>query len=137
MDVRYRIKDKSGKEIFCNLTERESGLIQQLSSKSQKMESRSLRGGVLSNEKFDVYAFSSHKDYLKSSQKFKTELGVILNSTRFIDEIIESTNTSRNKSTRRLIHNLTTLNAHNIQEIHSLITQENVSKSLGGEPILR
>jgi hypothetical protein len=115
MDVRYRIEDKSGREIFCNLTTRETGLIQQLSSNSQKMESGNLRGGVLRNEAFYVYAFSSHKDYLKSSQKFKTALGVILNSTRLIDEMIETANTSKNKSTSRLIHNLTTLNAHNIQ----------------------
>lgn len=133
MDVRYRLKDISGRVIFCNLTEKEISLTQQLSSKSQKMEGGNLRGGVLNNEKFLVYAFSSNKDYLKSSQKFKTELEVIFNSTRLIDEIIEIANQSINKSTSRLIHNLTTLNAHNMQEIHSLIPQENVRKNMGDQ----
>ncbi len=134
MNIRYLIINKEGKEIFNNLTQEEFLLIKKVAtSNSQKTPNGRYRFGVISNVNFHVYALTSDKNYLKSSQKFKTELDVIINSTKVIDEIIESTNTLRNNSTRRLIHNLTTLNAHNIQEIYSLIPQENVSKQMGDQ----
>ena len=87
---------------------------------------------MASNQHGTVIAFSSTKDYIKSSKKFSTALDVILNSTEMVNQVVKEARASINKSTSRLIHNLTSLNAHNIQEIYSLIPQENVSQKIGG-----
>jgi|TARA_B100001063_G_scaffold242729_1_gene271968 signal transduction histidine kinase len=130
MTVRYQIQNSIGKVIFCGLLPYEVTLIKYINSQSQKMDGATIRAGVLNNSSFTVYGFTSDKDFLKSSQKFKTQLNVILNATDSIDEIIDSAKKSTNKSTSRLIHNLTTLNAHNIQEIYSLIPQDGVSRNM-------
>jgi len=133
MDIRYRIIDPNQNIIFCNLHLKEKDKIKNIDSKSRKIDGANLRAGKVSNQHGTVVAFSSHKDYMKSSAKFSTALDVILNSTEMINEVVEQAKVSINKSTSRLIHNLTSLNAHNIQEIYSLIPQENVSQKIKGQ----
>ena len=130
MSIRYRIQTSKEKVIFCGLLPYEATLIKNITSQSQKVGDIGIRAGILKNDSFTVYGFSSDPDFLKSSQKFKTQLNVILNTTDSIEEIIDTTKKSINKSTSRLIHNLTTLNAHNIQDIYSLIPQESVSGNM-------
>lgn len=133
MDVRYRIIDLDGNIVFCNLHDKETDKIKSVDSKSQKIDGANLRAGVVYNQHGTVFAFSSSKDYVKSSTKFSTALNVILDSTEMVGEIVNQARDAINKSTSRLIHNLTSLNAHNIQEIYSLIPQENVSQKIGGQ----
>jgi len=133
MDIRYRITDPDGNIIFCNLHEKEKEKITRINSRSQKIEAANLRAGMASNQHGTVVAFSSDKSYVKSSSKFSTALNVILDSTKMINEVIKEAHTSINRSTSRLIHNLTSLNAHNIQEIYSLVPQENVSQKISGQ----
>lgn len=130
MTIRYRIQTSKEKVIFCGLLPYEATLIKNVTSQSQKIGDIGIRAGIIKNDSYTVYGFSSDPDFLKSSQKFKTQLNVILNTTDSIEEIIEKTKKSINKSTSRLIHNLTTLNAHNIQEIYSLIPQDGVSVNM-------
>ncbi|WP_017222068.1 sensor histidine kinase [Moritella dasanensis] len=130
MVIRYRIVSAKGIIISCDLLPSEIMLIKNINSKSQKINNGSIRAGVSKNELYTVYAFSSDKDLIKSSLKFKTQLDLILRTTESIDQIIDKAKTSINKSTSRLIHNLTTLNAHNIQEIYSLIPQDGVSRNM-------
>lgn len=133
MDIRYRIIDLKENIVFCNLHDKETDKIKIIDSKSQKIDGAKLRAGMVSNQRGTVVAFSSSKDYVRSSTKFSTALNVILDSVGMIDEIVKQARDSNNKSTSRLIHNLTSLNAHNIQEIYSLIPQENVSQKIGGQ----
>lgn len=133
MDIRYRIISSDGNIVFCNLHPKEIDKISSVNSKSQKINETYLRAGVISNQYGTVIAFSSERDYLKSSAKFSTALNVILDSTEMLNEIVKEARENINKSTSRLIHNLTSLNAHNIQEIYSLIPQENVSQKIGGQ----
>jgi len=133
MDIRYRIVDSDENIVFCNLHPKEIDKIASIHSKSQKIGDTNLRAGVASNQHGTVIAFSSTKDYIKSSKKFSTALDVILNSTEMVNQVVKEARASINKSTSRLIHNLTSLNAHNIQEIYSLIPQENVSQKIGGQ----
>lgn len=130
MDIRYRITNNSGSIIFDNLFIKDEALIDGLKSKSIKLSNGRIRCGVISNNTHKVYGFSSAKDYLKSSQKFKTKLDLILDSSNYIDEIIHSTTTTINRNTSRLVHNLMTLNAHNIQEVYSIIPQDKLTKNM-------
>ncbi len=131
MDVRYRITKSDGTVVFCNLSTNDLTILNEVKSPSSKFHSGNTRAGLLANEKYKVAAFTNSKKYLSSSKIFKTELNCILNSTHIISDIIEKSEKDKNKSTSRLIHNLTSLNAHNIQEFYSLVPQENVSKKMG------
>lgn len=133
MDIRYRITDSDGNIAFCNLHPKEIDRISCINSKSQKIDGTNFRAGLVSNQHGTVVAFSSSKDYIKSSAKFSTVLSIILDSTEMVNEVVKEARANINKSTSRLIHNLTSLNAHNIQEIYSLIPQENVSQKIGGQ----
>lgn len=131
MDVRYRITNSDKKIVFCNLDRNDLNISAEVKSQSSIFNSGKTRAGLLANNEFTVIAFTNSKEYLKSSRIFKTELNCILNSTNVINKIIEESNKDKNKSTSRLIHNLTSLNAHNIQEFYSLVPQENVSRKMG------
>jgi hypothetical protein len=133
MEIRYRISDQDGNVVFCNLNPREKTKVSIVVSKSQKIDGANLRAGVISDKYGTVVAFSSKSDYIKSSTKFSTALNVIFDTSKNITDIIGRAQSSINKSTSRLIHNLTSLNAHNIQEIYSLIPQENVSQKIVGQ----
>ena len=133
MDIRYRIIDLDENIVFCNLYSREIDKITGIGSKSQKVDGIHLRAGIMSNKHGTVVAFTSNKDYVKSSTKFTTALNVILDSTEMISDVVKQARSSINKSTSRLIHNLTSLNAHNIQEIYSLIPQEKVSQKINSQ----
>ena len=131
MDVRYRISDLNGKIVFCNLKRSDIAILSEVESSSSKVHDGKSRAGLLANEQYRVVAFTDNKKYLKSSRTFKTELECILNSTNVMSEIIEASDKEKNRSTRRLIHNLTSLNAYNIQEFYSLVPQEKVSRKMG------
>lgn len=131
MDVRYRLTKLDDKIVFCNLDVSDLNILAKVKSQSGKFMNGKTRAGRLANDEYVVIAFSNSKEHLKSSRVFKTELTCILNSTNIIANIIEESEKENNKSTSRLIHNLTSLNAHNIQEFYSLVPQENVSRKMG------
>lgn len=131
MDVRYRILKLDDKVIFCSLDERDLTIIKEVKSQSNKFMDGKVRAGVLFNDEYKVLAFTNKNKYLSSSKIFKAELVFLLNSTRIINDVISESEKDKNKSTRRLIHNLTSLNAHNIQEFYSLVPQEGVSRKIG------
>lgn len=133
MEIRYRIIDHNKNILFCNLNPKEVDKVETINFKCKKIDGANLRAGMASNQHGTVIAFSSNKDYIKSAAKFSTALNVILNTTKMIDTILNESRASINKNTSRLIHNLTSLNAHNIQEIYSLIPQENVSQKITGQ----
>jgi signal transduction histidine kinase len=83
--------------------------------------------GKISNNMGIIWAISNDIDFTKSSQKFKNTAKCILDAIKYINEIAAEQREINNRNTSRLIHNLTTLNAHNIQEIYSLIPQEEIS----------
>ena len=131
MDVRYRLIDSNGQVIFSNLSESDIRIIPSLKGPSNKFISGRMRAGTMESDGYKVFAFSELKDHIKSSSVFKKEIKTILNSANRIREIIEESARETNRSTSRLIHNLTSINAHNIQEFYSLIPQENVSRKMG------
>ena len=83
MTIRYRIQTSKGKVIFCGLLPYETTLIKHVTSQSQKVGDIGIRAGIFKNDSYTVYGFSSDPDFLKSSQKFKTQLNVI-----FVDLLI-------------------------------------------------
>lgn len=127
MEIRYKQENSSGEVVFCNLNANEILEISNVNSLSQKIVNGKLRAGRISTATGITIGFTSDKDLLNSSQLFKKALDCIHNSLNQIEKIREEITKEINKNTSRLIHNLTSLNGHNIQEIYSLISQENIS----------
>lgn len=85
------------------------------------------RGKAESEEGF-VYFCSSNKNLLKSSRTFKSEINGLARTTYKLREIRETISDQKKSDVRRLIHNLTSLNAHTIQEMYSIVPQEEMTK---------
>jgi K+-sensing histidine kinase KdpD len=78
----------------------------------------------LKNDFGTVAAASNNRDHLKSNSAFLSKVNIILESIPSYIDIYSSAKIEANQHVRRLIHNLVTLNAHNIQEVYSIIPQD-------------
>lgn len=125
--MRYLLTSIDGKTIASTLSESDEKKFQGVTSESSISPCGKYRIGKISNKLGVIWVISNDPDFTKSSQKFKNTAKCILDATKFINEIAEEQQEINNRNTSRLIHNLTTLNAHNIQEIYSLIPQEEIS----------
>ncbi len=126
---RFRHIDPRGRLVFCGLEDLDKGYIDQTKFPSQKFGAN-LRGGYIRNKHGDLYVFTSEPDYVASSKRFKffaeslatmTET-FISSQNDYLEDIAQNTN--------RLIHNLTTLNAHNLQQLYDLVPQQNLTRNL-------
>ncbi|WP_305837842.1 hypothetical protein [Photobacterium leiognathi] len=128
MEIYYKIKDNQDTVITDNIPEKFNCLYDStvLSAPSKKVE---IEGSIVrviksKNEKYNIFALTKKAKYLKSSRMFTTETNLILDcmdsALRFKTEFIRESQ----EHTNRLIHNLVTLNAHNMQEVYSIIPQE-------------
>ncbi len=130
--MRYELISVDGRKIASTLISSDTALLLKVSAESQIMADGKVRGGCIQSEAGKIFAFSNDPDYIKSSQKFKNTAKCILSAIGYINEIAAEQREINNKNTTRLIHNLTSLNAHNIQEIYSLIPQEEISGKMKG-----
>lgn len=131
MEIRYRIVNSENETTFCNLHTGEKAQVHEVLSESMRLGAA--RVGTMVTGSGRVYGFTSDKDYVASSQKFRTALSVIKDSAESITEMVSASRQAINKNTSRLLHNLTSLNAHNIQEIYSLLPQEMLAKRTSGQ----
>lgn len=131
MQIRYRILNADDEITFCNLHKDEKEKVHEVVSESMRVGVG--RAGTMKAGAVRVYGFTSDKDYVASSQKFRTALTVIKDSSETINDIVLASRQAINKSTGRLLHNLTSLNAHNIQEIYSLLPQEMLANRTSGQ----
>jgi signal transduction histidine kinase len=131
--MRYDLHSPDGKKVVSTLRSREAALMPTVVHESILVANNKARAGLLKSEDGFIYAYSDNLDFVKSSQKFKHTARTILNSLKYINEVVTEQVDTNNKSTNRLIHNLTSLNAHNIQEIYLLFPQEEISGKMKGQ----
>ncbi|ENM3835769.1 sensor histidine kinase [Vibrio cholerae] len=72
---------------------------------------------------------TKNADFKKSRKTFEKHLSSLIDSIEAIKELTRQATDDLNASTHRLIHNLTSINAHNIQEIYSEFPQDLISGS--------
>ncbi len=128
MSLQYKILDKQGKTIINKLPEKYHYLIELTvdsgTSKKESLFGSNIRYVKISNSKYTIFALTTKTQYIKSSRKFNTEVQLILDcmddAIKFRSDFVKNTH----EHTNRLIHNLVTLNAHNMQEVYSIIPQE-------------
>lgn len=122
------LADKEGNIIYSNL-ENEQGHLESLKKCSVQNEifiikNKKFRHGVLKNNDGVVYIITNDKEIIERPRFFKESLKVYLQLIPFIKKIEKSIRDKTDTHTRRLLHNLSSLNGHNIQEMFSLITEE-------------
>lgn len=84
------------------------------------------RIGISKNEFGKVFCCSNKQDYIKSSKSFKKEKEIkLLGITQ-----LENAKDKLNLDTKKLIHNLTKTNGHNIQELYALVPQDIVTQNI-------
>lgn len=72
---------------------------------------------------------SGSKSSINSSKYFKKEIRLLSESIGHINMLTSEFRSKLNAETDRLLHNIVSLNAHNIQEIHAIIPQSDRRKN--------
>lgn len=132
--IRYRLLSSKGDVIFCNLDSDEIELISKIRDGGGIFTVKGVKYRTANAVGTDgeIILSSSSSDYLKSSRKFNTTLDVLKNTIGSFSLFYGGVRKQVNEDTKRLLHNLISLNAHNIQEIYSLMPQEDLADKQSG-----
>lgn len=128
MNIHYQIKDNLDTVIIDKLPDKYRSIAESTeistSSKKVNIDGSNIRYTKLKNDKYTIFALATKAQYIKSSRLFNTKIQLVLDcmedAVKFKIDFIKNTQ----EHTDRLIHNLVTLNAHNMQEVYSIIPQE-------------
>lgn len=132
----YKIENKYGKEILSNIFNEcdhctkydENDFITQIAK--CKFDHKKRKIGLKSSKEGKTFLCTDSDKLLKSNRIFKEKLNiyhdVIEDSVKFKTQITDAVN----KDITRLLHNLTSLNAHNIQEVYALVPQSLLTQNI-------
>jgi signal transduction histidine kinase len=95
-----------------------------------KLGSGKRRQGKRTTEDGFIYLCSEDKDIVNSNRVFKEKLNVYSEVLSELKNAKADISNKINSETKRLIHNLTSLNGHNIQEVFDLVPQEKVAQNM-------
>ena len=123
MKVRFRYLNPQGIIVFCSLFDSEKRLISEINTLSNRI-SKDVRAGKVINSNGEIFVFTSDQDLVCSSKRFKFFSEVLAemvgsfveSQSLYLDDIARNTN--------RVIHNVVTYNAHSLQEIYSVLPQD-------------
>ncbi|MGN6646048.1 MAG: sensor histidine kinase [Cytophaga sp.] len=90
--------------------------------------SKKIRHGKLTNEHGIAYLFTYDHDLINKPRYFKEKLRVYSEQLIEINNIKSKLVHDIQVDNRRLIHNITSFNAHNIQELYLIVPEEKLSK---------
>ena len=92
------------------------------------VEGKKSRHGLVICEQGKIYGCSDEEKYTESSKLFKKDL---YSKISLFDDLVilrEEIKTAETAKTKRLLHNLITLNGHTLQELYFLVSQDELSK---------
>lgn len=78
----------------------------------------------------EIYCCSGEESDLNSNRVFKVRINILKDVLLNLHDISEKIKENINQNTKRLLHNVTTLNAHNIQELYALVPQETLTQNI-------
>lgn len=87
------------------------------------------RRGIVRNPNHTIYLCTDKADYIHSGRLFKRTMSVYEDVFEEFANIKVAVSEEVNKDTKRLIHNLTSLNGHSIQELYSVVPQDILSQN--------
>ncbi|MFY4806847.1 hypothetical protein ACOTVJ_10695 [Aliarcobacter butzleri] len=128
MKLEYVITNNKDKKICSTIEDGNEYILDYIHSENEIIEinSKKFRVGFRRTLEGSVYGFSSHKNYLKSSRLFNNEMDLLISSLEKIKEAVKEAEKFAFKQVNILIHNLTTINAHSIQDIFNFVPAESL-----------
>ena len=131
----YRIFNSNGKLLFNNingLMAIEMSTIEvNKSSVKKKVKGVDYRFLEKKDGRGQVFCISDVIDHVKSSKTLEREADLLLGSIERVFNIHETIKKEVNIHLNRLLHNLTTINAHNLQGVYSIIPQDFINNRSG------
>lgn len=132
MNTYIRLINKDGGKIYDNLPidleeyytacKNFNEVIESKNKSNQKM-----RHGISITEFGTVYIISDDKEIVSRPRYFKEKLNVYAEHLQEINSIKDDLRQFIQSDNRRLVHNITSINAHIIQEIYLLVPEEKLS----------
>lgn len=129
------IQNKSDQIIFSNLNTycrdcyTSCKSISQIVSCCPEYSSR-FRHGIISNHNGTIFVCSSEKDDIVSSRRFKDKLKLYSEIIGEIHSLKSGLMNDIKELLKRLLHNVISINGHNIQEIYALVSQDLLTQNL-------
>ncbi|MBX8588622.1 hypothetical protein K5D56_04445 [Pseudomonas cichorii] len=122
----YKIVDSQGITIINSLPSKMDLLVSEMPDGSHKIvfESKEYRIVNKTIEKDRICCVSDIVDMVKSKKTMIKEIDFLFRSIESFKKAYSSVRSEAQIHVNRLVHNLVTLNAHNIQEVYSIIPQE-------------
>ncbi|WP_162818240.1 ATP-binding protein [Aquirhabdus parva] len=136
MDIKFKLLDINDILICSNIDSHYQELVSTLTKPSEifTINGKKVRAGTLKTAYGKIYAVTDVEDYIRSSNTFKTKISAVAETIEYLITLKEEVSDKVNSDTARLLHNLTSLNAHNIQEIYNLVSQDTLAITNSGPP---
>ena len=95
-----------------------------------KINQQKYRVGVTINSIGKLAILSLEKEHIKSTKTFKKLYAIYEQLHNNLEKMRQNMKSKFSDDARRLIHNLVSINGHNIQDIHSLIPHEEITRHI-------
>jgi K+-sensing histidine kinase KdpD len=130
-DIFYALYDNDSKLVVSTIKEKHSRLLTEIIdlSSSVIIDNVIFKYLKTTSDQGTCIAITTKVDYSKSRKVFEKHLHSLIDSIEPIKLLSRQATDELSASTHRLIHNLTSINAHNVQEIYSEFPQELISAS--------
>lgn len=116
-----------GRTLVSQLSDEELGLFAGAVRGTGSVQGRKVRFGKFVGDYGEVRLVTEDPDLVASRRQFDVRIGVIYDAIPTITEVASSAEDRFLARSRRLIHNLTSLNGHMIQDIYSVISQDRLA----------
>lgn len=122
----YKVIDKEGNYICDSLPLDVSSLFEGLSDTSKKVRVGGVewRLGAYVRDGVVLHVATSELDLIRSTRLFARQIEFLFGCMGELKRIHQLVSNEAKTQANRMIHNLVTLNAHNLQEVYSIIPQE-------------
>ena len=126
-----QILDGRGSVIYTTIPSQCQSCVIACNSESELTSTCGERGkrrrGKLTSQEGSAFFCTKESNFVNSSKLFRKELATLLQMNQRIAQIREEVSQQETAKARRLIHNLITLNAHALQDLYSVINQEELA----------
>lgn len=133
--MNFLLKSIVGEEISSNLLPQCASCFASVTTDSTSktqcpVDRHHRRVGVARTSLGSICLCSSTEDDLNSSRVFRSRMIAYLSALDFVSQMKREFAAAYNQQLDRVTHNLTSLNAHCIQEVFDLVSQETLTKNI-------
>lgn len=132
MNTYIRLINNEGAEVFSNLPKNLEQYFNSCKNQNEIIEysltaNKRMRHGIIESEIGTAYLISDDPVLVDRPRYFKEKLKVHSEHLRDLIAIKENLTKVSQADNNRLVHNITSINAHNIQEIYLLVPEDKLS----------